>query len=161
MTLPNGTTFTPRYERISRKQVPINIHAKNAKKIGPRNIKIKTGLTVPARKNVRFVPTQQHKTGSVELKKKSARMKKRQSGKGLASDLAKIGLTMGSKAVNSSFGKKWINKGINNIPNIFKYEVSKIKNKNIKRAVNSDIANMVVDEGQNKINKKISGSLFS
>ena len=47
------------------------------------------------------------------------------------------------------------------MPNIFKYGVSKIKNKNVKRAMNSDIANMVVDEAQNKINKKISGSLFS
>ena len=45
--------------------------------------------------------------------------------------------------------------------NMFKYGVSKIKNKNVKRAMNSDIANMVVDEAQNKINKKISGSLFS
>ena len=29
VTLPNGTTFTARYERISRKQLPINIHGKN------------------------------------------------------------------------------------------------------------------------------------
>ena len=57
---------------------------------------------------------------------------------------------MGSKAVNSSHGKKLINKGVDNIPNIFKYGVSKIKNKNIKRAMNSDIANMVVDEARNK-----------
>ena len=47
-------------------------------------------------------------------------MKKRQSGKGMASNLPKIGLTMGSKAANSSFGKKLMNKGIDNIPNIFK-----------------------------------------
>ena len=79
----------------------------------------------------------------------------------MVSDLAKIGLTMGSKAVKSSFGKKLINKSIDNMPNIFKYGVSKIKNKNVKRAMNSDIAKMVVDEAQNKINKKISGSLFS
>ena len=57
---------------------------------------------------------------------------------------------MGSKAVNSSLGKKLINKSFDNTPNIFKYGVSKIKNKNIKRAMNSDIANMVVDETQNK-----------
>ena len=37
ITLSNGTTFTARYKRISRKQLPINIHVKNAKKIGPRN----------------------------------------------------------------------------------------------------------------------------
>ena len=34
--LPNGTTFTAKYERISRKQLPIDIHVKNARKIGPR-----------------------------------------------------------------------------------------------------------------------------
>ena len=42
---------------------------------------------------------------------------------------------------------------------MFKYGVSKIKNKNVKRALNSDIANIVLDEGQNKV-KKISTSLF-
>ena len=42
---------------------------------------------------------------------------------------------------------------------MFKYGVSKIKNKNVKRALNFDIANIVVDEAQNNI-KKTSGSLF-
>ena len=36
ITLPNGTIFTAKYERISRKQLPINIQVKNARKIGPR-----------------------------------------------------------------------------------------------------------------------------
>ena len=35
--LPNGTTFTARYERISRKQLPANICFTNVRKIGPRN----------------------------------------------------------------------------------------------------------------------------
>ena len=35
----------------------------------------------------------------------------------------------------------------------------KQKNKNVKRALNSDIANLVVDEAQNKV-RKTSGSLF-
>ena len=30
VTLPKGTTITTKYERISRKQLPINIHVKNA-----------------------------------------------------------------------------------------------------------------------------------
>ena len=38
---------------------------------------------------------------------------------------------MGSKAINSVIGKKIIDKGIENIPNIFKYGVPKIKNKNV------------------------------
>ena len=37
VTLPNGTTFTARYERISRKKLPTNICVTNTKKIGPRN----------------------------------------------------------------------------------------------------------------------------
>ena len=67
---------------------------------------------------------------------------------------------MGWKAINSSLGKKLINKGIDSIPSIFKYGVSKIKNKDVKRAMSSVIANMVVGETQNKINKRFSDSLF-
>ena len=50
ITLHNGTTFVARYERISIKQLPINIRVKNARKIGPRNRnKSKMGPTRPAR----------------------------------------------------------------------------------------------------------------
>ena len=66
---------------------------------------------------------------------------------------------MGSKAINSSLGKKLINKGVYNIPNILKYGVSKIKDKNLKKAMSSGIASMVVDEAQNKISNKFD-SLF-
>ena len=54
--------------------------------------------------------------------------KRKQSGKGLGENLAKIGLNLGSRALNFSIGKRIINKGIDSIPNIFKYGVSKIKN---------------------------------
>ena len=57
---------------------------------------------------------------------------------------------MGSKAINFVFGKKLIGEGIKQIPNIYKYGTSKIKNKNVERALNSDIANIVVDETQNR-----------
>ena len=84
--------------------------------------------------------------------------RKGQTGSRLASDVAKIGLTVGTKALNSAVDRK-INKGIDNIPNMFKYGVSKIKNKNVKRALNSYIANIKVNEAQNKV-RKTSGSLF-
>ena len=42
---------------------------------------------------------------------------------------------------------------------MFKYGVLKIKNKNVKRALNSDTAYIVVDEAQNKV-RKTTGSLF-
>ena len=77
-----------------------------------------------------------------------------QSGSGLASNLAKAGLELGSKAMVSEFGKRLINKGIDSIPNIFNFGVSKIKNKKVKRAMKSDIAKMVVDEAANRARNK-------
>ena len=62
---------------------------------------------------------------------------------------------MGSKAINSVLGKKIIDKEIENIPNLVKYGTSKIKNKNVRRALNSDIANCVVEETQNKAKNKL------
>ena len=76
------------------------------------------------------------------------------SGSELASNLAKAGLELGSKAIGSEFGKKLINKGIDNIPNLFNFGTSKIKNKNIKRVMESDIAKMVVDEAANRAKNK-------
>ena len=64
----------------------------------------------------------------------------------MASTLANLGITMRYKAINSVIGKKLIDKGIQNIPNLVKYDSSKIKNKNIQQALISDIANYVVEE---------------
>ena len=80
-----------------------------------------------------------------------------QSGKGIASNVAKAGLELGSKALGSEFGKKLINKGVDNIPNIFKFGASKIRN--VRRAMRSDFAKMVVEEAQNKAKNKYD-SLF-
>ena len=54
--------------------------------------------------------------------------------------------------------KKLINKGIGNIPNLFKFGASKIKNKNVKRALNSEIADLVVNEAQGRARKKYNSS---
>ena len=62
---------------------------------------------------------------------------------------------MGSKAINSLIGKKLTDKGIEIIPNIFKYGVSKIKNKKVQRALNSDVAEYVVEETQNEAKNKL------
>ena len=66
-----------------------------------------------------------------------------------------LGLSMGSKAINFVIGKKIIEKGIENIPNIFKYGVSKIKNKNVQRALEFDIADYVAEEAQNQTKNKL------
>ena len=82
-----------------------------------------------------------------------------QSGKGLGLNPIKVGFDLGSKALSSKIGKRIIDKGIDNIPNIFKFGVSKIKNKNVKKVLSSDIADMVVDEAQNRVKNKAK-SLF-
>ena len=51
--------------------------------------------------------------------------------------------------------KKLIDKGIENIPNMFKYGVSKIKNTNVQRALNSDMADYVIEETQNQAKNKL------
>ena len=55
--------------------------------------------------------------------------KRKQSGKGIGENLAKLGFEMGSRPINSSLGKRPINKGVDSNLSIFKYGVSKIKNK--------------------------------
>ena len=75
-------------------------------------------------------------------------------GSGLGSDLIKTGMNLSLRALGSDIGKKIINKGIDNIPNIFRFGRSKVKNKNIKKALESEIADLVVSEAQNKVRKK-------
>ena len=65
-----------------------------------------------------FYSTKQlHHSKKIKAKRKKAR----QSGKGLAPNLVKVGLELGSKALSSEFGKKLINKGIDSIPNIWNF----------------------------------------
>ena len=142
VNLPNGRSFVSKWERINRKQLPINIRVNKVRTIGPRrnNQQIYFNLT---REGFR----------KIKQKRKAAR----QSGKGLGSNLIKAGFDLGSKALGSDIGKKLINKGIDNIPNIFKFGASKIK-KTINRALNSEIADLVVNEGQGRARKKYNSS---
>ena len=71
----------------------------------------------------------------------------------------KLDLILDQKHSALKLEKRIIDKGIDNIPNIFKFGVSKIKNKNVKKVLSSDIADMVVDEAQNRVKNKAK-SLF-
>ena len=118
--------------------------------IGPRNRR-------KTKKKVRFAltntPTQDR---ARRIKKKKEELRRAQTGKGLAGNLANLGISMGSKAINSVLGKEIIDKGIENIPNLFRYGASKIKSKNVQRAFNSNIVNYVMEETQNKAKNKLS-----
>ena len=155
VTLPNGTTFTGRYERINRKSLPSNIKVKKVRKIGARN-RNNGPLSVGDLSRLKKISTKRRVRFNLTSSalKKLRRRRRAQTGSGLASNLASLGLNMRSKAINSVLGKKLINKGIDSIPSVFKYGVSKIKNKNVQRALNSDIGNYVVDEAKNIVRAK-------
>ena len=151
VNLPNGSSFTAKWEGVSRKSFPISIRVKRQRTIGPRknNRMIHLNLAVPAFKKIKARRKKEivDRLGPIYDRKS-------QSEKGIASNLIKAGPDLGSKAIGSEFGKKLINKGIDNIPSIFKLGVSKIKNKNVQDALSSDIPEMVVDEAQNTAKNK-------
>ena len=110
--LPNSRSFVSKWERISRKQLPMNI-------------RINIVRTIGRRRNNRRIYFNLAREGFRKIKQKR---KAQQSGKGLGSNLIKAGFDLGLKALGSDIGKKLIDKGIDNIPNIFKFGASK-KNK--------------------------------
>ena len=146
VNLPNGRSFSSKWERISRKQRPINIKVKRQRTVGPR-------------KNNRMIYLNQAAPAFRKIKQRRKMERAQQSGKWLGSTFAKSGIDLGTKLLGSEIGKKIINKTIDNIPNLFKFGVSKIKNKNVQQTMASEIANMVVEEVQNKA-KNIYTSLF-
>ena len=112
VNLPNGTSFVSKHERISRKKLPRNISVTKTREIDLRrdNRRILVNLAAPAFRKIR--------------------RKRRQAGRGFGENLAKLRIEMESRALNSSSGKRHIKKGIDNMTNILKFGVSKIKNKN-------------------------------
>ena len=141
INLPNGRSFTSRWKRISRKKLPINIKVARSRAIGPRRQRKNKQMgrkirNAAADNNVDF------QVGS--------RM----------STLLKTGVILGSQAINSTIGKKLIDKGINSIPNIFRFGRKKVKNKKLKKILKSDVADLVVNETQNKVRQKYD-DLFS
>ena len=146
VTLQNGTSFAARYETISKKNLPDNIRVTRTRTVGlqkrhtrKKKVKVKFALA--------NTPTQDR---AKRIQKKYSRLRRAQTGRGLVGNLAKLGLNICSKAINSVFGEKLIDEGIKQIPNIYKYGISKIKNKSVQRALNSDLANIVVNETQNR-----------
>ena len=132
VSLPKGTTFTARYERISRKNLPSNIRLKKkTRKISPRNkrrrmIGSRNQRKRVTKKKIRFPPsTSLHERLNWIKRCRASRCT--QTGSGLASNLV---IQMGSRAINSLLRKKLINKGIENITNLIKYGNFEIKNSN-------------------------------
>ena len=124
--LPNGQSLLARCERVSRRNLPRNVTTKRTRRIGPRNRRTRKA----------------QKGGSMlrELAKWGAKLG--------AKTLFKTGISAGSKALSSEIGKKLIDEGIKNAPNIYKFGTSKIKNNNLKKALESNVANYIIQETQ-------------
>ena len=88
VNLPNARSFTSKWERISRKQLPVNIRVKRQRTIGPRknNRMIYLNLAAPAFRKIKARRKQEKKAAA-------------QLGKGLGSNLIKAGFDLGSKAL--------------------------------------------------------------
>ena len=99
VNLPNGRSFTSRWERISRKQLPINIRVKRQRTIGPNrnNRMIYLNQAAPALRRIKRRRKQEviNRLGPVYDRVQG------HSGRGLASNLAKAGLELGPKALGS------------------------------------------------------------
>ena len=133
--LPNRRSFVARYEKVSRRNLPRN---KTTKK---------------------YNELDQNGHGLDELKKvenivrKIARLGAKVGSKLGSSGLFRKGITAGTKELNSELGKILIDEGIKHVPDICKLGRSKIKNKNVEKALESDVANYLVEETQKKQKK--------
>ena len=95
------------------------------------------------------------------------RVRKKQRGGNILGIIAKLGtklgtksltctgllrkrLDVGVKAINSEVGKKLVNKRIKHAPELYRLGTSKIKNKNVKRALESEVSNYMVKEAKKK-----------
>ena len=61
------------------------------------------------------------------------------------------GLDMASKAINSEIEKKLKDQGIKHAPELYKYCKSRVKNKTLNRALESDIANYVAKQAEENL----------
>ena len=58
---------------------------------------------------------------------------------------------MASKAINSEIEKKLKDQGIKHAPELYKYRKSRVKNKTLNRALESDIANYVAKQAEENL----------
>ena len=56
---------------------------------------------------------------------------------------------------SSDIGKRLIDEGIKHAPDLYRFGTSKIKNENVRKTLESDVANYIVEETQNKTKKDL------
>ena len=56
---------------------------------------------------------------------------------------------------SSNIGKRLIDEGIKHARDLYRFGTSKIKNENVRKTLESDVANYIVEETQNKTKKTL------
>ena len=145
ITLPKGETFVARYERTSRQNLPRNVTVRQTRRIGPRNQRKRCSQL---HRNVTVRQTQKGgcflSCGLVKLAELGMKFG--------VKNLIKKGLDVGSRALTSKIGQKLIDE--ENAPELYKSGISKIENKNLKKTLESDVANYIVEKTRKKEKKK-------
>ena len=77
-----------------------------------------------------------------------------------ASSLLKRGLSAGTKALSLDIGKRLIDEGIKYVPDLYRLGTSKIKNENVRKVLESEVANYTVEETQKRVKEDLK-NLFS
>ena len=65
------------------------------------------------------------------------------------------GVSAGTKALSSDVGKRLTDEGIKHVRDLYRFGTSKIKNENLRKTIESDVANYIVEETQKKTNEDL------
>ena len=137
VTLPNGRTIYAKYGRTSGRNLPRNVTVRKNRTIGSRQQRTrKTQQGVSTLGNI------------VKLGPKLG-----------TSNLLKRGVSAGTKALSSDIGKRLNDEGIKHTPDLYRSGTSKIKNENVRKTLESNVANYIVEETRKKT-KKYLNNLF-
>ena len=148
-TLHSRETFPARYEKTSRRNLPRNITDRRTRQIGlkkqwKRRTQLHKSVTVRRTKHTQkggsFLSSGFRKLWNLGMKFG-------------AKNLFNKGIDVGSRALTSEIGKKLIVKRIKDAPELYKIGTSKIKNKNLKKVLESDTGNYIVEETCKKAKK--------
>ena len=136
VTLPNGRTFLAKYRRVNRHYLPGGTTIARTYRGRPvRGPRVRQGP--PRRRRVRFKPA-----AAVRWRGMTSRG---------------IGDVVKSVAGNpyvQEICRKLTTKGISSIPGLYKTAKKRIKNKHLRKIVESDIATDLVDRGTESINRR-------
>ena len=131
VTLPNGRTFTARYRRATRDDLPPNVSL-------PRIYKERAAPKGRRRKRRRVISYRERQRAASRQRARAQR------GRGIGSFFKKA-YKLGKRALNSRLGKKIAKAAISEIPDVLENLGGRVKNKRLKKILTSDLAKTGAD----------------